>query len=211
MIIDKSTISSSDKIWRLNLINSISGIKPANLVGTKSDEGHANLAIISSVVHIGSNPPLLGFFMRPTGEVERHTYDNIIQNGFYTINHVQESFVEKAHYTSAKFKREESEFEKCALQETYINNFQAPFVGESKLKIGLSLKECLPVKSNGTILIVGAVEFIDLSESLISKEGYINYEDLKSVGIAGLNSYYSLNKLNTQPFARVENLPSFKK
>lgn len=211
MIIDKSQIKAADKIWRLNLINSISGIKPANLVGTKSNDGFSNLAIISSVVHIGSNPALLGFIMRPTGDVERHTYDNIVENGFYTINHVHQSFIAKAHFTSAKFKREESEFEKCHLTESYINNFHAPFVKESRLKIGLCLEEFVPIKSNGTILIIGAVEFIDLDENLISKEAYIDYELLGSVGISGLNSYYALNKLSTQAYARLENLSSLEK
>ena len=34
----------TSKINRLNLINSITGIKPANLIGTISKDGHTNLA-----------------------------------------------------------------------------------------------------------------------------------------------------------------------
>ena len=146
--------------------------------------------------------------MRPTGEVERHTYDNIMQNGYFSINHVHQSIVAQAHFTSAKFKREESEFEKCQLTESYINNFPAPFVKESNLKIGLKLQESIPIKSNGTILFVGALELIEIEEATISEEGYLDYESLKSVGIAGLNSYYTLHKLSEQPYARVENLSS---
>ncbi len=77
-IISKADISNMSKIFRLNLINSITGIKPANLVGTKSLDGKSNLAIISSVVHLSSNPPMVGFFMRPSKEVRRDTYDNIL-------------------------------------------------------------------------------------------------------------------------------------
>ena len=54
-----------DKISRLNLINSITGVKPSNLIGTKSKDGFSNLAIFSSVVHLGSKPPLIGFITRP--------------------------------------------------------------------------------------------------------------------------------------------------
>ena len=62
------------KVERLNLINSLSGVKPANLIGTKDQNGNENLAIFSSVVHLGSNPALLGFILRPQGEVRRHTH-----------------------------------------------------------------------------------------------------------------------------------------
>ena len=51
-------------LYRINLINSCSGFKSANLIGTKSLSGVSNVAIFSSVTHIGSNPPLLGFFLR---------------------------------------------------------------------------------------------------------------------------------------------------
>jgi len=38
------------------------------------------------VVHIGSNPLFIAFILRPGGEVTRHSYRNIKENGFYSIN-----------------------------------------------------------------------------------------------------------------------------
>ena len=67
------------KVRRLNIINSITGIKPANLIGTMI-KNNLNLAIFSSVVHLGSNPALIGFILRPQQKIRRHTYENIIQN-----------------------------------------------------------------------------------------------------------------------------------
>lgn len=155
--LNSEAINKLDKRKRANLINSISGYKSANLIGTISDSGVANLAIFSSVVHLEANPPLLGFILRPVAEVPRHTYENIKQNGSYTINHVHENFVEKAHWTSAKFKRDESEFAKCGLTAEFINDFAAPFVAESKIKIGLKLVEEIPINFNKTILIIGEI------------------------------------------------------
>ena len=51
-------IKNLDKVYRLNLINSITGIKPANLIATRSKNGVDNVAIFSSVVHLGSNPAI---------------------------------------------------------------------------------------------------------------------------------------------------------
>ena len=49
-----------DHVYRINLINSCSGFKSANLLGTKSNAGAPNVAVFSSVTHLGSKPPLLG-------------------------------------------------------------------------------------------------------------------------------------------------------
>ena len=54
-------IQGFSKIYRLNLINSITGYKSANLIGTRSNSGEENVAIFSSITHLGSNPALLHF------------------------------------------------------------------------------------------------------------------------------------------------------
>jgi len=133
MHITRKDIDALNKIKRLNLINSITGIKPANLIGTADSLGTSNLAIFSSIVHIGSNPPLLGMIVRPTGEVARHTYANILDRGYYTINHVPNHMTEQAHQTSAKYDKEVSEFDACGFTEEYIDGFVAPFVKESAI------------------------------------------------------------------------------
>jgi hypothetical protein len=83
--ITAADIKAFEKLYRLNLVNAITGYKPANLIGTADGAGATNLAIFSSVVHLGSDPPLLGMVTRPTS-VPRHTYENIQASGCYTIN-----------------------------------------------------------------------------------------------------------------------------
>ena len=109
----KKEIEELPRVKRLNIINSITGIKPANLIGSINQKKKSNLAIFSSVVHLGSNPALIGFILRPEGKVRRHTYENILANNYYTINHLPNSKTENGHYTSAKFHSEESEFKHC--------------------------------------------------------------------------------------------------
>jgi len=207
----KTDIENLSKIKRLNIINSVTGVKPANLIGTQSKDGLLNVAIISSVIHLGSNPGLLGFILRPTGEVPRHSYENIRETGVYTINHVHQEFIKQAHYTSAKFDRDESEFDLCCLEEQFLAGFSAPFVKNSKLKLAMTLVEEIPIPLNGTVMIIGAIEHVFLPEEALSDEGYINLASMGSVGISGLNSYYELNHLSTFPYARVEELPDFDK
>ncbi len=209
MHLTKEDLQVASKVKRLNLVNSITGIKPGNLIGTIDNEGITNLAVFSSVVHLGSNPALIGFILRPNQEIKRNTYDNLLENKVYTINHISIHKTQNAHYTSVKFPKEISEFEKCGFEEEYINGFDAPFVKESSIKMGLTYLESIPIKANNTILVVGEIQHLIAPDHCISEEGYINLEKGKSAGISGLNSYYSFNKLEDYPYAREEELPKF--
>lgn len=209
MHLTKKDLQNLEHLKRLNLINSVTGIKPANLIGSISKDNNPNLAIFSSIVHLGSNPALIGFILRPKHEVRRHTYENVMDNGYYTINHIHQSFMEQAHYTSAKFKAEESEFEKCHLTEEYLPDFKAPFVKESKVKLGLKFLEALPIKLNNTVMIIGEIQHLIINDTTLEANGHLNLTTLNSVGISGLNSYYTLQKVAQFPYARPTELPDF--
>lgn len=204
MLITQQNLKEMDRIKRLNIVNSITGIKPANLIGTQDQNSNTNLAIFSSVVHLGSKPALLGFITRPTGEVPRNTLENILETEYYSINHVPTDMVKQAHQTSAKYPKGESEFKRCGFEEAYLNDFKAPFVKEASIKIGLRLTEILPIKCNGTQMVIGEIQLIDLAEAFISDEGYINLEQAQTAGISGLNSYYKMNYIDSFPYARPE-------
>jgi len=206
----KTELGELEKLARVNLINSISGYKPANLIGTMSARQQTNLAIFSSVVHLGTNPPLFGFITRPTDEVARHTYENIKETGVYTINHVHESFIEQAHFTSAKFDREVSEFAACELTEEYLENFAAPFVRESQIKLGLRFVEEMPIKLNGTILIIGELEHLMMPENVLDSDGKIDLNAAGEVCVSGLDGYHKVEKAVRFPFARPNNVPEFR-
>ena len=205
----KYDIDQMDRIQKIKFINSVSGIKPANLIGSISNSGQANLAIFSSVFHLGSDPALLGFITRPTGEIPRHTLENIKENKQYTINHVNASFTEKAHYTSAKIDRAQSEFEICGLTEEYIADFKAPFVKESAIKMGMEFKEAIDIKLNGTILVIGEIQHLIIPEEAIGEDEDIDLSNIDAVGISGLNTYYELKKISRYPYARANQIPDF--
>ena len=211
MHLTDSDINKLDRIQRLNIINSVTGIKPANLIGSVSDAGEPNLAIFSSVVHLGSNPPLIGFMLRPQQDVRRHTFENIMETGYYTINHVHSSFIQQAHYTSAKFERKVSEFDECQLEEEYLYDFKAPFVKASRLKLGMEFAQQIPIPLNGTSLIIGKIKLAIIPDEVMDDNGHIDLTKLDAIGISGLNSYYNFNKIAQFPYARPGELPEFPK
>ncbi len=210
MYLSKSDIEQTERIKRLNIINAVTGIKPANLIGTRSEDGEANVAIFSSVVHLGSDPALLGFVLRPQHEKPRDTYINIKSSGAYTINHVPISLIENAHFTSAKFPKKISEFERCGFTEEYLFDFHAPFVKESYLKIGLELVEEIPISSNRTIMMIGQIVHLEFPDEVMGEHGHLDLEKLETAGISGVDSYYQLRKKDQFPYAHVKDVPDFK-
>lgn len=205
----RQAIAQMNRVDRLKTINSITGVKPANLIGTIGTDGTTNVAIFSSIVHLGSDPALIGFITRPQTAEVGHTYQNIKENQQYTINHIHPEFIKNAHYTSAKFPKEVSEFERCGLTEVFLADFQAPFVKESTLKIGMRFKEAIDIKLNGTTLVIGEIEHIILPDNSLTNDN-IDLEKTNSVGISGLNSYYELKKIAHHPYVRINEVPDFK-
>ena len=188
--ITAADIQAFEKVYRLNLVNGLPGFKPANLVGTAAPDGMTNLAVFSSVLHLGSAPPLLGLVTRPT-TVPRHTYANLKTSSCYTLNHVPVALAAQAHYTSADFPDLVSEFDECGFTAVYRDGFPAPYVAESPLSIGLRLLEEHHI-SNGTVLLVGAVEHVYLREEGLRADGTLDLVALSDTCISGLDAYHAV-------------------
>ena len=201
-LINKKQLKDFDKVYRLKLVNCLSGFKSANLIGSVSDNGKTNLAIFSSVVHLGSDPALIGFIMRPL-TVPRDTYDNIKNIKQYTINHVNSDVIKNAHMTSGSWNPEESEFDKCDFEEEFIKDFKPPFVKQSKVKIGVSYVDEIHIKQNGTILIVGEIEKILIEDSILEKDGNLDLFSANSTSVCGLGSYGQVSKIIDLEYVRL--------
>ncbi len=187
--------------YRAQLINSLPGVKSANLIGTISPKGLTNLAIFSSVIHLGSDPALVGFIMRPNS-VERHTLENIEQTKQYTINQINHNFWQAAHQTSARYLKTQCEFEQTGLTTEYMNNIPAPFVAESSLKYALSLREIIPISANNTLMVIGEVNHIICFDKAIQNDGFIDIEALGTVSLTGLDSYHVSQRLSRLSYAK---------
>ena len=184
----KADIESLDYLKKINLVNSVTGYKSANLIGTQSSDKITNLAIFSSVTHYGSAPPLFGFISRPS-KVVRNTYHNIKTTGYFTINPVVKDVIKDAHHTSAKYPEGVSEFDMTDFEEEYKEGFLAPFVTGAPIQIGLKYIEEHAIKANGTILVLGEVVKLYVKDSLLEEDGFINLSKGKIATINGLDGY----------------------
>lgn len=193
----------SQRQW-IKLVNSLSGFKSANVVGTVSKDGTTNATMISSVFHLGASPPLMGFVLRPhSAHSPRHSLLNINETGHFTINHVTKDFYKKAHQTSARYPRQTCEFKACAL-DVEENDFPAPYLKNSSVKIGLKFINSYNVKENNTHIIIGEIlEFYAPKEALF-EDGHIDIELAGSIAVSGLDSYHSTKKIARLNYAKTD-------
>jgi flavin reductase (DIM6/NTAB) family NADH-FMN oxidoreductase RutF len=203
----KVQITASDLIQmeqrkRAHLINSVGGFKSVCLIGTVDKIGQANLAIFSSIVHIGANPPLISFIMRPDS-VERHTLANILETGSYTINHLNASIYKQAHQSSARYAKEVSEFDATGLSTEYKGNCKAPFVKESNVQLELDFKQRIDLTINNTIMIIGEIKNIYFPEGCMQEDGFLDIEKAGTITCSGLDSYHLSKSLARLPYAKV--------
>ena len=181
-------IDSMDKIRRLNLINSCTGYKSANLIVTKSLSQVSNVAIFSSVTHIGSNPPMISFITRPL-TVKRDTYNNIKEIPFFTVNHITEDIIEDAHHSSASYEDGISEFDKTNLEEEYKNDILIPFVKNSPVQLFCKYVNEYHITENDTVMIIATIENLFFDEKLLHKDYWLQLDRAKVVTINGLDGY----------------------
>ncbi len=200
---DYEEIMSSDSFYRRNLINSLTGFKSLNLIGTQNGAGKTNLAPFSQIIHVGANPPMVGILFRPT-TVVRDTLDNILETKVFTLNHVMPDFYKEAHWASAKW--EGSEFEGTGIQSEYLNDFGAPFVKNSPVKIACSLLETQTLKVNQTIFLIGSIDSIYVKDHGLRTDGSLDLEKLKTVTVSGLDDYYVGKQLGRLSYAKA-NMP----
>ena len=199
--ITTEAIMSMEKQERVHFINSLGGFKSVALVGTSDKNGNTNLAIFSSFFHIGAHPPLIGMIFRPSPP-ERDTLRNILETGFYTVNHINESIYKQAHQTSARYDPAISEFDITGLNSEYKNDFFAPFVVESNIQLGIEFKEKVDISINNTILIIGEIVQIYVPENCLNQDGFIDLEKANTITCSGLDSYHKTVKLDRLSYAK---------
>ena len=190
--LDLDSIMGMGGRYRATFINSIWGYRTVALVGTADGNKQSNLCIVNSLFHLGANPPMSGLIFRPH-TVERHSLENILETGEYTINLMPYHLSAEAHQTSAKYPREQSEFDQVGLNPIWAKNFAAPFVRESPVRIGMTLIRKIHLEENATEMIIGKVKMVEIAEGLIEEDGFVCHAKGDILCGSGLDAYHRID------------------
>ena len=195
------SIASMENRARAAFVNSLSGFKSANLIGTSDGQGATNLAIMSSLTHLGSHPPLFSLVIRPGGD-ERHTLRNILGTGAFSVNHVTADMIEQAHQTAARYAPDESEFEATGLNPVWQEGFSAPMVREANVRLGLKLRQHMKLEINDTHLVIGEVVLACVPEAACRPDSSLDLGAAGSVALSGLDTYHTGGEQKRMAYAK---------
>jgi flavin reductase (DIM6/NTAB) family NADH-FMN oxidoreductase RutF len=205
---DSNTVAQMPDRYRAHLINSLSGLKSVNLVGTISNQHKTNLSIVSSFFHLGANPALIGFIIRPD-IARRDTLENLRENNKLTINHVHKEILVEAHHTSARFPPEISEFEACGLEVEFRDQFQAPFVAESRVKMAAEMVREVTIEENGAHLIIAKIMQIYVPKTCLEDDGHLDLNKAGSLCASGLDTYCETVRIGRLEYAKPQKRPNW--
>jgi flavin reductase (DIM6/NTAB) family NADH-FMN oxidoreductase RutF len=197
----KSEIEQLEQRYRTTFINSLAGFRQAVLVGTQSASGAENLAIFNSLIHLGANPALFGLISRPDS-VPRDTLQNILDTKAYTLNFVAADLYEKAHQTSARYANGVSEFVQVGLHSSRLAGYAAPFVQEAVVKIAMRFEQHIPIALNGTVMIIGSVELVEINNDIVGSDGYVDLAAAEVLVSQGLDAYFVAQGIGRLPYAK---------
>jgi flavin reductase (DIM6/NTAB) family NADH-FMN oxidoreductase RutF len=202
--ISQQDINEMDRFYRGNLINSVTGFKSANLLATRSQNGVDNVAIFSSVTHLGSNPAMFSFVQRPLGHGVGHTYENLKETGKITLNHVNLEMVDRAHQSSAKYSENISEFEELGIEKDRREGFHAPFVKNAKVQAAAEYVSEYYLEENKCILVICKITDIFIPQEIQQDDGWLNLEKAGTLTINGLDGYASAKLEKRLSYAQVD-------
>ena len=201
MLIHTNEIEQLEEHYRRTFINSLAGFRQAVLVGTRSVDGNTNLAIFNSLIHLGANPALFGLISRPDN-VQRDTLQNIMDTKEYSLNFVRAAHYKMAHQTSARYDKGISEFEKVGFVPHYHSGCFAPFVAEAVVRIAMKFEDSIPIRLNGTVLIVGSILQVELNDEMVGEDGFVNLSAAEVLISQGLDAYFVSSEIGRLPYAK---------
>jgi len=143
----------------------------------------------------------MGIIFRPDSS-PRHTLNNIRATKVCTLNNTSEELIIKGHQTSARYSENISEFDEVQLTPEELNDFHAPFVKESKLKVALKLVREIDIIENGTHFLFFATDGVYFPQDILEEDGHLNLYKINTASITGLDGYSSSKKLGRLTYAK---------
>jgi hypothetical protein len=67
----------------------------------------------------------------------------------------------------------------------------------------MKLEEIIPIEINGTFLIIGSVQWVEIDEKLVGSDGFIDLASEKVLVSQGLDAYFTTNLVGRLHYAKV--------
>jgi flavin reductase (DIM6/NTAB) family NADH-FMN oxidoreductase RutF len=172
----------------------LSGVapRPIALVASVDAEGRRNLSPFSFFNAFGANPPVVVVSpaYRGTTGLPKHTFENIVATGEFTVSAVSYAMVHQVNLASAEYERGVNEFVKAGFTELASSRVAVPGVAESPFVMECRLVQHVDTggKPGAGNLLVGEVVMFHVRESAYENDR-IHPNRLDLVARMGQNYY----------------------
>jgi len=165
--------------------------RPIGWISTIDENGINNLAPFSFFNAVGEDPPHLMFSTVRSGNKNKDTLNNVLQNKQFVVNLVTEETVEQMNMTSQSVDSEVDEFELAKL--TPIDSI---FIKPKRVKESYVHFECEMVhhyfledhKNGGACIVIGKILTMHINDDILMEGNRINLDKYKPVArLAGSN------------------------
>ncbi|KAJ7783260.1 hypothetical protein B0H16DRAFT_1496122 [Mycena metata] len=193
---DFSKLSSKDTY---TLLTSAIVPRPIAFVSTLSADGVPNLAPFSYFSMVGHIPPLVSVSFSLSQKRSKHSRENIVATGQFTVNIISEAFAEAANCTAAEAPADVDEWILSGLTMTPSRFVNPACVRESAVSLECELyflKDLSPPDQPDlitTTLAVGLIKTAHVHESVLDAEGSaVDVGKLRPISRLGGTTYARL-------------------
>jgi flavin reductase (DIM6/NTAB) family NADH-FMN oxidoreductase RutF len=191
-------IQSTDSSALYKLLTGTVIPRPIGWISTVDANGNNNLAPFSFFNAVGEDPPHVMFSTVRTGNKNKDTLNNVLQNKQFVVNLVTEEIAEQMNTTSQNVAPGVDEFELAGL--TPVDSV---FISPKRVKESPVHFECEMVHhyfledhtNGGACIIVGRILSMHIDDSILSDNFRINMDVYKPVARLAGSNYSKLGEI----------------
>lgn len=69
----------------------------------------------------------------------------------------------------------------------------------------MKLEQILPIELNGTIMIIGSIQRIEIAENIIQYDGFVELKKIRTLVTQGLDAYFKTQDVCPLPYTKPKN------
>lgn len=172
--------------------------RPIGWIATVDSEGNNNLAPFSFFNVVSEDPPHVMFSTVRTGNKNKDTLNNVLDNNQFVVNLVTEEVVEQMNTTSQSVAADVDEFMLAG-----VTPMDSVYIKPKRVKESLVHFECEMVhhyfiehhENGGACIVIGKIITMHIDDSILMENDRINLESYKPVARLAGSNYSKLGEI----------------